>query len=60
MVKYFKTWANQRSKKMPSGIAFSVWVATHYKPNSRDDIAFYETAKEIRDSFYWETASNNP
>ncbi|MBK6642687.1 MAG: hypothetical protein IPG39_16435 [Bacteroidetes bacterium] len=46
---------------MPSGIgALAFGWQTHYKPNSRDDIAFYETAKEIRDSFYWETASNNP
>lgn len=60
LVKYFKTWANQRSRKMPSGIAFSVWVATHYKSNTRDDIAFYENAKAIKNSFGWETASKNP
>jgi hypothetical protein len=60
LVKYFKTWANQRSKKMPSGIAFSVWVATHYKSNTRDDIYFYETTKAIKNSFGWETASKNP
>ncbi|MCA6431835.1 MAG: hypothetical protein IM613_20585, partial [Cytophagales bacterium] len=60
LVKYFKAWANQRSRKMPSGIAFSVWVATYYKPNTRDDIAFYETAKAIKNSFGWETSSKNP
>lgn len=60
LVKYFKSWANQRSRKMPSGIAFTVWVANHYKFNQRDDIAFYETAKAIKSSFIWETVSKNP
>ncbi|WP_144887816.1 CBASS cGAMP synthase [Lacibacter cauensis] len=60
LVKYFKAWAGQRNKRMPSGIAFSIWVATYYKANLRDDIAFYETAKAIRNSFFWETISRNP
>lgn len=60
IVKYFKYWANMRTKKMPSGIALSVWVAIHYKTNSRDDIAFYETAKAIRESFFWGVTCPNP
>lgn len=51
LVKYFKSWAKQRTKKMPSGIAFSVWVANNYMPDSRDDRAFYETAKAIATTF---------
>lgn len=51
LVKYFKAWANQRAKKMPSGIAFSVWVANNYKRNNRDDKAFYETAIAIENCF---------
>ncbi len=51
LVKYFKAWANEREKKMPSGIALTVWVARKYKPNKRDDIAFFETAKEIKKDF---------
>jgi len=51
LVKYFKSWANQRTKKMPSGIALTVWIANYYKPNSRDDKAFYETAKAIETRF---------
>lgn len=51
LVKYFKAWANLRAKKMPSGIAFSVWVANNYKSNSRDDRAFFETAKAIELTF---------
>jgi hypothetical protein len=51
LVKYFKSWANHRAKKMPSGIAFTVWIANNYKPNSRDDKAFYETAQAIESCF---------
>lgn len=51
LVKYFKAWAYQRSKKMPNGISFSVWVSNCYKPNSRDDRAFFETAKAIEATF---------
>lgn len=60
LVKYFKAWANNRSKKMPSGIAFSVWCAKNFKPNNRDDIAFYDTAKAIYDSFLWDISCKNP
>ncbi|NEN24497.1 hypothetical protein G3O08_13390 [Cryomorpha ignava] len=60
LVKYFKAWANQREKKMPSGIALSVWVANHYRFNKRDDIAFFETAKSIKSKFWWEVVCKNP
>lgn len=55
LVKYFKAWAYQIDKKMPSGIAFTVWIANNYKPNSRDDKAFFETAKAIELTFggFW-------
>ena len=51
LVKYFKGWAYTRAKKMPSGIALSVWVAKKYKSHKRDDIAFYQTALEIQEDF---------
>jgi hypothetical protein len=63
LVKYFKSWANHRAKKMPSGIAFTVWIANNYKPNSRDDRAFYETAKAIETCFgggFVDTVAMNP
>ena len=60
LIKYFKAWANTRTRKMPSGIAFTVWVANNYKPNDRDDIAFYETAKAIRNSLFWSVTCINP
>ncbi|MCA6381211.1 MAG: nucleotidyltransferase [Cytophagales bacterium] len=60
LVKYFKTWAKNRPHKMPSGIAFTVWVAKNYKTNVRDDVAFYETAMAIDDSFAWSVSCENP
>jgi hypothetical protein len=62
LVKYFKYWASRKTKKMPSGISFSVWVANHYKPNIREDISFYETAKAIKSHLWWSwsTKCTNP
>lgn len=60
VIKYFKYWANIRDKKMPNGIAFTVWAANNFVANSRDDVAFYETAKAIRNSIYWSTTCRNP
>jgi len=47
VVKYVKVWAKQRKKKMPSGIALTVLVVKHYKPNKRDDLAFCYTIDAI-------------
>lgn len=60
LVKYFKMWANQRSRKMPSGIAFTIWVVIHYRAHQRDDIAFYETARAINASLDLHISSKNP
>lgn len=60
LIKFFKVWGNARTRKMPSGIAFTVWVANNYVPNERDDIAFYETAKKIKSSLYWGVSCINP
>ena len=60
LIKYFKRWAVIRTKKMPSGIAFAVWVAENYKSNSRDDIAFYETARAIKSALRWGVSCRNP
>lgn len=53
LVKYFKYWAGRKVKKMPSGIAFSVWVAKHYRPNERDEVSFYETVRAINSHLWW-------
>lgn len=51
LIKYFKAWANQRSNKMPSGIAFTVWLAQNYQYDKRDDKAFFKTAQSIEKTF---------
>jgi hypothetical protein len=62
LVKYFKYWANIRAKKMPSGIALTILVVDNFKPNSRDDLAFYNTAISIINSFptFWSLTVKNP
>lgn len=47
VVKYFKVWAKQRTKKMPSGIALTVLVVKHYKGHKWDHLAFYHTMDAI-------------
>jgi hypothetical protein len=60
VVKYLKYWANTKQHKMPSGIALTILAAKNFKPNERDDIAFYETVKAIKDSFFWSVECTNP
>jgi hypothetical protein len=60
IVKYLKYWANTKRRKMPSGIALTVWIANNFKPNQRDDIAFYEILVAIKSSFWWEIKCINP
>lgn len=47
LVKYFKYWAKQRTKKMPSGIALTVLLTKHYKKNKYEHLAFYHTIDAI-------------
>lgn len=51
IVRYFKAWSdNTRRKnsiKMPSGVAFTVWINAFYVKDSREDIAFIKTAYQI-------------
>ncbi len=63
LVKYFKSWANNQTGKMPSGIAFTVWIANNFRPDSRDDKAFFATAKSIESEFgggFRNTVAMNP
>lgn len=60
LIKYFKRWAAVRTRKMPSGIAFTIWVTENYRPNFRDDVAFYETAKAIKNAVSWSVSCRNP
>lgn len=51
IVRYFKAWSdNMRRKnsiKMPSGVAYTVWVNSFYVKDSREDISFIKTAYQI-------------
>jgi hypothetical protein len=64
LVKYFKVWAKQRKKKMPSGIALTVLVVNHHKPSKYDDLAFYYTIDAICDALTlcprWDLEIINP
>lgn len=60
IVKYFKGWAAARGRKMPSGVAFTVWAASYFQPDKRDDVAFYETAKAIKKELIWGLKCKNP
>jgi len=48
IIKYLKVWCNLRAFKTPSGIALSVWGASYFVSNDRDDIAFLDTLKKIQ------------
>lgn len=39
IVKYLKSWCDNRSKKMPNGLTMTVLASRHIKFNDRDDIA---------------------
>ena len=60
LVKYFKAWAKNRSRKMPSGIALTVLAVNNYRANDRDDLAFYETAKAMLNAMFWGIECINP
>ncbi len=47
IIKYFKAWSDNFKYKLPSGLAFTVWVEKYYVPHQRDDIAFILTASNL-------------
>lgn len=48
VIKYFKAWADYvkstSGKKMPSGLALTLWVLKHFQRDKREDLAFLKTA----------------
>ncbi len=55
LIKYVKAWKDFReysnqSLILPSGLIFTILVIRNYVSNDRDDIAFFETVKAIRNS----------
>lgn len=51
IIQYFKAWSDyartKNSIKMPSGVAYTVWVNTFYVKDAREDLAFIKTAYQI-------------
>jgi hypothetical protein len=51
LIKYFKAWTDRyksvNAKKMPSGLALTVWVLVHFDGDARDDLAFIKTAHKL-------------
>ena len=51
VIRYFKAWADtakcSKGQRMPSGLAFTIWVHEFYKKDRRDDIAFVKIANQI-------------
>jgi hypothetical protein len=51
LIMYFKAWANVVKKKkrqrMPSGLAFTIWVNTFFCKDDREDLAFIKTAYSL-------------
>lgn len=47
VIRYLKAWADnmrvKHGKKMPSGLALTIWAVKYYQSNARDDIAFLQT-----------------
>lgn len=58
--RYLKGWARERGFKMPSGIALSVWAANNFSGHTRDDMAFLNTLKAIRNQTSWSVSCTCP
>lgn len=51
ITKYFKAWSDSTRKrnsiKVPSGVAYTVWINMFYMKDAREDLAFIKTAYQI-------------
>jgi hypothetical protein len=50
IVRYLKDWGNNQVFEMPNGVIMTVLAAKYQVKNQRDDIAFLETLKKIREA----------
>ncbi|MBC8884274.1 hypothetical protein H9X57_15490 [Flavobacterium piscinae] len=61
IIKYLKVWSSKCNFKMPSGIAFAVWVCNNFSEKlDRDDESLYETLKSIKAELYWSVTCISP
>ncbi len=51
IIRYLKAWANntkiKTGKKLPSGLALTIWAIKFYEGSKRDDVAFFKTCTGI-------------
>jgi hypothetical protein len=47
LVRYVKAWADVKKKEMPCGLIMTILIADRFKENERDDIALYDTLKQL-------------
>lgn len=50
LVRYFKAWADNLSGVMPRGLMLTILAVNHYHADARDDVAFLETMRLMRDA----------
>lgn len=48
LIRYLKAWADKHKRKMPSGLAMTVFAIQHFSANERDDFALLNTLKNIK------------
>ena len=50
IIRYLKDWGNNQTFEMPNGVVMTVLASNYQVKNQRDDIAFLETLKNIREA----------
>lgn len=50
IVRYLKAWSDYRAGELPSGLIFTILAANNISFHDRDDVAFYQTLVNIKNS----------
>ena len=60
VVRYFKAWSDHLRGEMPPGVIFTILATNHYRSDERDDVAFLETMRSMRDALKIDFACYRP
>lgn len=60
IVRYLKAWSDYRKGDLPSGLIFSILAVDNISFDERDDVAFYETLANIKNSLDSEFSCYRP
>lgn len=60
VVRYLKSWSDYRKGQLPSGLILSILVARNIFFDEQDDIALYETLKNIKSDLDFEFVCQRP